>query len=181
MASLTETPRVPAALITGDWQVTDVGSDVSFATRILFGLIPVSGRFTALSGELHIDADGRARGELRLDAEKISTGIKKRDRHLRSSDFFAVDEHRHLKFELSSLDISAEGALRVTGSLCVRDQAIAIDTPVRVEQMGTTGLRLSAEFPVDHRASGLSSIGPGWRKVPRALNAHVALALIRTD
>jgi len=180
MAIASDATLVSTAVAVGDWRVLPDASDVSFETRIAFGLIPVRGRFADLDGELHVDNAGEASGELRIAAEKISTGIKKRDRHLRSNDFFAADEHPHLTFELASLEAVSDGRLRLTGTLHVRDHGIAIDTPVTVEQPSTDTLRINADFALEHRSSGLRTSGSGWKKVPETLHAHVALTLARS-
>jgi polyisoprenoid-binding protein YceI len=176
MASAPDVGLAPTPVAAGDWQVIADDSTVSFETRIAFGLIPVRGRFSDLDGELHINSAGEASGELRIAAEKLSTGINRRDRHLRSTDFFAVEQHPHLTFELASLESVSDGP-HVTGTLHVRGHAIAIDTPVSVEQPSPNRLLVNADFAVEHRSSGLASTGSGWKKVPETLHAHVALAL----
>lgn len=138
------------------------------------------GRYSGYTGELHIDGAGRASGELRIEAGTVATGIKKRDTHLRSTDFFAVDEHPHLRFELTALVPDAAGALTLTGTLHIRDEALPIETSVSVEQAGPDKLRLDGDFNVDHRASGLGSSGAGWRKVPETVRVSAALTLERT-
>jgi polyisoprenoid-binding protein YceI len=177
MTTATTTPLAPSSIATGNWKVLAEDSEVGFETRIAFGLIPVRGRFTEFAGELHVDGDERASGELRITAEKISTGINKRDRHLRSSDFFAVEEHPHLTFELVSLVPVSDRVLQLSGTLYVRGHALAIDAPVSVEQTRPGLLRIGADFDVAHRSSDLHKTGSGWKKVPAALHAHVALTL----
>jgi polyisoprenoid-binding protein YceI len=165
----------------GDWRVLPADGAVGFLTRILFGLIPVRGSYSGYGGELHIDGDGNASGELRIEAATVSTGIKKRDAHLRSRDFFAADEHPHVRFELVSLTPGADGASTLTGVLHIRDQELAISAPVSVEEIGAERLRVDGELDVDHRASALRSTGSGWKKVPETLHVNAALTLERTN
>jgi len=166
----------PAAsqLPAGDWHVVPADSELGFETRIMFGLIPVHGRYSAYAGELHADAAGDASGSLYIDAATVRTGIKKRDNHLRSRDYFAVEEHPHLRFELSSLAPDAAGSQTVSGTLFIRGREIRIETPISLELAGPDRLRLSADFEVDHSHAGL-----GWKKVPDAVDVHAALALER--
>jgi hypothetical protein len=103
VATTQGTEAHPIPISPGDWRVVSARSELGFPTRIAFGLIPVRGRYSGFDGELHIDAAGNASGVLRIEAETISTGIKKRDSHLRSSDFFAVERHPHMTFELTGL------------------------------------------------------------------------------
>ena len=123
MAITQTTDAHPIPLSTGDWHVAPARSELGFLTRIIFGLIAVRGRYSGFDGELHIDGAGNASGVLRVEAETISTGIKKRDTHLRSTDFFAVEHHPHLTFELTALTPNADGSVRLTGTLHIRDRA----------------------------------------------------------
>jgi polyisoprenoid-binding protein YceI len=141
----------------------------------MLGLIPVRGRYSGYDGELHIDSAGNASGVLRIDAATISTGIKKRDAHLRSTDFFAIQEHSHLTFELASLVPHADRDLTLIGTLHIRDQALPINTPVSVTTPGPDERRIDADFAVDHRASGLDFKGV------RTVRVQAALTLKRTN
>jgi polyisoprenoid-binding protein YceI len=169
----TEVPAIP--LSSGDWRVVPERSDLGFATRILFGLMNVRGRYSGFDGELHIDGEGNASGALRVDAETIGTGIKKRDAHLRAQDFFHVEAHPHMRFELESLRPGADGAVTLTGTLRIRDQELPINAPVSVTQAGSDGLRIDADFEVDHRSAGFEI-----KRLPRKVRVQAALTLART-
>ena len=123
-------------------------------------------------GELHIGGAGNASGVLRVEAETINTGIKKRDTHLRSTDFFAVERHPHMTFELTGLTPNADGGVRLTGTLHIRDRALPIDTPVSVAPVGSDGLRIDADFEVDHRTAGFEI-----KRLPRTVRIQAALTL----
>jgi polyisoprenoid-binding protein YceI len=166
---------LPLPLSPGDWRVVPARSELGFATRIL-RLIPVRGRYSGFDGELHIDDAGNARGVLRVDAETISTGIKRRDSHLRSSDFFAVERHPHMTFELTALTPGADGGLTLAGTLQIRDRALAINTPASVAGVGSDGLRIGADFQVDHHAAGFEI-----KRLPRSVRIQAALTLERAD
>jgi polyisoprenoid-binding protein YceI len=83
VATTQTTEAHPISLSPGDWRVAPARSELGVLTRIIFGLIAVRGRYSGFDGELHIDGAGSASGVLRVEAETISTGIKKRDSHLR--------------------------------------------------------------------------------------------------
>jgi polyisoprenoid-binding protein YceI len=171
VATTQATEAHPIRLSPGDWRVAPARSELGFVTH-MFGLIPVRGRYSGFDGELHIDGAGNASGVLRIEAETISTGIKKRDSHLRSSDFFAVERHRHMTFELMALTPIADGGVRLTGTLQIRDRALLIDTPVSVAPVGSDGLRIDADFEVDHRAAGFEI-----KRLPRTVRVQAALTL----
>jgi polyisoprenoid-binding protein YceI len=171
VATTQTTEAHPTPLSPGDWRIDPARSELGFLTR-MFGLIAVRGHYSGFDGELHIDAAGNASGVLRVEAETVSTGIKKRDSHLRSSDFFAVERHPHMTFELTALTPSADGGVKLTGTLHIRDQALLIDTPVSVAPVGSDGLRIDADFEVDHRTAGFEI-----KRLPRTVRVQAALTL----
>jgi polyisoprenoid-binding protein YceI len=175
VATTTSTTAHPIPLSTGDWRVVPARSELGFLTRIVFGLIAVRGRYSGYDGELHIDDAGNASGVLRVEAETISTGIKKRDSHLRSTDFFAVERHPHMTFELTGLIPQADGAVTLTGTMHIRDRTLAIKTPASVAPVGSDGLRIDADFAVDHHAAGFET-----KRLPRTVRIQAALMLERT-
>jgi len=173
MATTQGTEVHPIPLSAGDWRVDPARSELGFLTRIL-GLIPVRGRYSGFDGELHVDDDGRASGTLRVEAETIGTGIKKRDTHLRSKDFFHVEAHPRMTFELTGLTPSSDGTVTLTGMLQIRDRAQAITTPASVALVGSDGLRIDADFEVDHHAAGFE-----YRILPRTVRVQASLTLER--
>jgi polyisoprenoid-binding protein YceI len=159
-------------LAPGDWRVVRARSELGFLTQTLFGLITVRGRYSGFDGWLHIDSGGRARGGLRVEAATLSTKIKKRDAHLRSTDFFAVERYPHMTFELKALTPSGNGAVTVIGMLRIRDRAVPIITPVSVAAVGPDGLVIDADFEVDPRGAGFYS-----RRLPHTVRIQAALVL----
>ena len=175
MATTQTTEAHPIPLPPGKWRVVPARSELGFLTR-MFELIRVRGRYSGFDGELHIDGAGAASGVLRVEAETIGTGIKKRDSHLRSGDFFAVERHPRMTFDLTGLTPNADGAVTLTGTLHIRDQALAINTPVSVASVGSDELRITADFEVDHHAAGFEI-----KRLPRHVRIQAGLTLERTD
>lgn len=174
MTAARSTDDLDTSQLTGGWRVVPARSELGFATR-MFGLIPVRGQYSGYDGELHIDQDGYASGELRVHTETLSTGIRKRDEHLRSKDFFHVLVHPHASFELRSLIPDERDRMRMIGTLHIRDKDLTIDEGVTVETRTADELRLEADFEVDHRAAGFE-----FKRLPKAVTVHAALTLERT-
>lgn len=72
---------------TGNWTLVPDRSSIRFGSKTLWGLVPVNGRFTDITGEGSVAADGAISGHLRIGVASMKTGIKKRDEHLQSADF----------------------------------------------------------------------------------------------
>jgi polyisoprenoid-binding protein YceI len=81
------------------WKIDPTRSKISFSVKhMLFAA--VHGRFDGLRGTIRFDRDhpGDAEVVVEIDAATIDTGIKKRDEHLRSADFFDVPVYPTISF-----------------------------------------------------------------------------------
>lgn len=86
-------PTVPS----GSWQIDPAHSGVGFAVRHLMSR--VRGRFTEFGGEVTLTderLDSTVRVEIALAS--VDTGHAMRDGHLRSADFFDVDQYPTMTF-----------------------------------------------------------------------------------
>lgn len=162
-------------LRSGEWRIDGARSSVRFHTRAMFGLFPVVGRFDRFGGSLRVDDDGRASGELAIEASSINTGIRLRDRHLRSKDFFHAADHSQLAFVLDGLEPDG-GSHLVTGTLRVRETSLPVRASAAVGEEGSE-MTIKARFEVDHHAAGLGWAKPGI--VPRSVEADIDLFLTR--
>jgi polyisoprenoid-binding protein YceI len=155
----------------GEWKVDPAQSKLGFRTRAM-GLFPVKGSYSGFTGALHVDPSGVATGDLHIEAATVSTGIKKRDQHLRSKDFFHTDTYTHMTFDLTRLEPATDGTARLTGTLQIRDRELPIDTQVTLAAAGTDGLRLAGAFAVDHKAAGFE-----FKRLPRHVQIEASITL----
>jgi polyisoprenoid-binding protein YceI len=88
---------------TGSWSLDPAGSSVQFHVKHFWGIITVHGRFEKIEGEGRVDPDGRVSGHLTIDARSLTTKNRKRDEHLRSADFFDVEQHPTVNVTAESL------------------------------------------------------------------------------
>jgi polyisoprenoid-binding protein YceI len=161
-------------LPTGTWQVDAAASDLSFGARGMFGLVPVRGHFAAFAGNLTVDAAG-AHGELQIQAATLDTNNAKRDEHLRSADFFDVDAHPTVAFELTGVKPGTNGRVALNGVLRIREQALAIEAPATVTLSGADRLILATNLDVDRDAAGVGWSKMGMIKGKAHLSAKVTL------
>ena len=161
--------RLPAGL----WTVDASSSEVNFRTRSMW-IIPVNGYFKRFSGELQVDQDGHAKGNLVVETTTLATGINRRDEHLRTADFFHVTQHPHMVFALEKLEPTGEDHLQLSGSLTIRDRSIPLSFPVYAIRHGDH-LHIEGRAQIDHRQAGLGWAKPGL--VGSKVRADVALTL----
>lgn len=109
-------------MTTHTWNFDTVHSTVGFSVRHLV-IAKVRGRFTAWSGSLELDDDDLARSSVQvsIDAGSIDTGTPDRDTHLRSPDFFDVENFPRLSFTSQRIEPLGGDRYRVHGDLTIRD------------------------------------------------------------
>src|SRR3984885_1623108 len=74
--------------LAGAWTLDGARSSVGLSSKSVWNLVKVKGRFTQVTGAAVISAAGEATGTITVAAASVDTGVKKRDDHLRSPDFF---------------------------------------------------------------------------------------------
>lgn len=105
-------------------------SNVAFTARHLM-FTKVRGQFALWSGSLELDLADLTKSKVsaEIDAKSIDTHEEKRDGHLRSADFFDVENHPKLTFASKRVEKKGDGYLLV-GDLTIRGitREIALDT-----------------------------------------------------
>jgi len=111
-------------------RVDKTHSDVTFQVRHL--LSRVRGRFSDFEGTIDFDTDRPEASTVRfeIDAKSIDTNQPDRDVHLRSTDFFAVDEFPLLTFVSTGITPTGAGSYQVEGVLTIRGVAKVVLLPV---------------------------------------------------
>ncbi len=144
-------PALPA----GRWTLDPENSRAEFAVKHFWGLMTVRGHFNSVTGELSIDPAGKAAGELRIDATTVDTGNARRDKHLRSADFFGADEHPHVVFTPSAIRRGSDSVLEMEGRLAIAGHEEPLT--LRVDAVhAAPDLTLRATTVVDRRKFGMN-------------------------
>lgn len=138
----------------GNWTLSPDRSVVTFRNKTMWGLATVTGRFTEFSGEGR--ANGGVNGRVVIRAASLRTGIRKRDEHLRSPDFFDVDTHPEITVEVSEPQPTGQSEARLGATLTVRGVARPVELPVSVEVLDDGAVRLAGRCTVDRGDFGVS-------------------------
>jgi polyisoprenoid-binding protein YceI len=156
------------------WRLDPSGSSAEFRVPNVWGLSSVMGRFTRLDGRLELDDDQGWRMELTLDAASLDTGNHRRDRHLRSADFFDAEHHPEVRFRSSSVNDHGGGRLDVEGELAAAGERTRLRVEVTVAHADRR-LELDAAATVDQRRLGMTFSPLGAVRSPTALSVHARL------
>jgi len=104
----------------GTWKLDPTHSELSFWVRHL-KISKVRGTFENFDVTVITPEDpSKISVEASIDVSSVSTGVEARDNHLRSSDFFLVEEHPHMLFRSTGFqvdgdDFTMEGELTLRG------------------------------------------------------------------
>jgi polyisoprenoid-binding protein YceI len=103
-----------------EWRFDGTHSYVGFKVRHMM-VTWVRGRFAEAQGKVWYDAanPGATKLEIDINPASISTENERRDKHLRSDDFFAVEKYPEMKFVSKKAEVAGDG-LKVTGDLTMR-------------------------------------------------------------
>ncbi len=123
------TQTVPATL-TGSYTIDPTHSRISFVARHAM-VTKVRGSFNefAGTGQLDLENPSNSRIDLTIQTASIDTRNADRDAHLRSNDFFDMENHPQIRFASTTTDRVDSDHYRVTGDLTIK----GITKPVTVE------------------------------------------------
>jgi polyisoprenoid-binding protein YceI len=138
--------------IAANWQLDSARSSVEFRVSYLWGLGTVRGHFDDYRGRLDLSADPAI--ELTIDASSVHTGNPRRDRHLRSADFFDADNHRQVRFASDSVVLQGD-TLKVRGRLSARDQSTPLELEAKLRRIDGE-LVIEAATSAAHRELGMT-------------------------
>lgn len=137
------------------WNLDPARSTVTFRNKTFWGLFTVKGTFGELEGAGEIKAEHAVAGHLRIGAASLSTGMGKRDDHLRSADFFDVESHPSITLDVHGVKAVGAGSVQLDVTLTVKDIARRLDLPATVTRLDDGSVRVSANATVDRKDFGV--------------------------
>lgn len=167
-------PAALAALgegrLAGSWTLDAARSQVQLATKSMWGMVPVKGVFSEVSGSGTVTGAGEVTGTLTVAAGSIGTKVKKRDDHLRSADFLDAANYPDITFSVETISPAADG-VTVAGDLTVRGTTRPVSFGAAVS--GDDGeVTLDAEVPVNRTDYGLTFNQLGMMGTRNTITIH---------
>ncbi len=153
-----ESIRVPLpGDATGTWSLDPTATTVQLHTKALWGLAKVTGTLKVVEGSGTVGADGQVAGRLVLDAGSIDTRNHRRDEHLRSADFFEVDQYPSITYTATGATVLGADKVKVTGTLEVHGVTRPLDVEAALTEMTPTRATITADASgIDRRGWGLT-------------------------
>jgi polyisoprenoid-binding protein YceI len=155
MSITTENTGTATGIVPGTWSIDPSHSEVGFTVRHL--MTKVRGQFEKFDGKITTgDSLEDVRAEASIDLDSVNTRDAQRDGHLRSSDFFDVENHGAMTFTTTSFDgATARGELTIKGVT----RPVELDVEflgVDVDAFGNTRIGFEAETKIDRTDFGVS-------------------------
>jgi polyisoprenoid-binding protein YceI len=128
---------VTTATLTGDYDIDPTHSRLGFAAKHAM-VATVRGHFAVYSGEVHLDEanPSDSRVTLEIDAASVDTGNADRDKHLRTADFFDLENHPKILFTSTAVEKTDDDVYTLIGDLTINGKTNPVS--VDFELTGTT-------------------------------------------
>ena len=177
------------AIPTGTWNVDPAHSSIEFRVKHL-GISTVRGSFREFEGRIEIGEDvasSKAFGKIK--AASIDTGEPKRDEHLRSADFFDVENHPEITFESTSIEVIDEDEFHVTGDLTMHGVTKPITLHAEVtgteeDPWGNTRVGLEAQGELnrsDYEMKFNQALGSGNMMVSDKVRINIDVSAVKAS
>ena len=149
--------------MTTTWTLDPVHSVAEFKVRHMM-ISNVKGQFTGLTGVLTFDEHDITRSSVQatIDASTVNTREAQRDSHLKSADFFDVEQFPTLSFTSTRVMRTGDDELAVTGDLTIhgvtRQVTFQVEGPTAAgrDPWGNTRVGVSAMTRINRKDYGLT-------------------------
>ena len=139
----------------GVWRVVPEQSTIGFKSKSMWGLVPVKGRFTEFSGDGQISGGQTVFGRIDVKTASLETGIRKRDEHLRSADFFEVEKYPDTSLVVTSAETVDGDAVELRAQLTVKDTTKPLPLRAAVTVLGDGSVRLTTQATINRKDFGV--------------------------
>ncbi|OBH41995.1 YceI family protein [Mycobacterium mantenii] len=155
----------------GVWNLVPDRSSITFKVRNMWGLLNVKGRFTEFTGDGQLTGKGAVFGRVDIKAASLDTGIGRRDKHLRSADFFDVDRFGEISVVVTAVQPTKGKAADLRTSLTIKGVTAEMPLPVTISELDDGSIRITGETKLDRDRFDL-----GWNRLGMVSSTATAAA-----
>ena len=117
----------------------------------MWGLAPVTGRFTEFSGDGQITSAQTIFGRIDIRAASLDTKSRKRDEHLRSADFFDANAYPDISVVVTAADAITGDTVDLRAQLTVKSTTAPLPLRAKVAVLDDGLVRVSAQATIDRK------------------------------
>ena len=159
--------KLQSGSLSGRWVLDPAASTAKFRVKHFWGAMTVRGWFDRIGGDGSVDATGAINGQLTIDASSVTTKNPRRDKHLRSADFFDVENHPSVVLTVTEAKPGADGKIAAKGTFEAAGRSQPVSFTAQADESGENSVTLRADLVVDRTAFGMT-----WG--PLGMTAHEA-------
>ncbi|GAA1949871.1 YceI family protein [Brevibacterium antiquum] len=174
--------------LTGTWVIDPAHTRLGFSSRHAM-VTRIRGAFNTVEGKAVIDAADLSNAEITItiDVDSVDTRTPDRDAHLRSADFFDVENYPTITFKSTGVDEVEEGSYIVNGDLTIRDITRPVSVPLELlgvdrDQNGDLRAGLEGKRRIDRKDWGVTwntTLDSGGLLVSDKITLEFELSLIK--
>jgi polyisoprenoid-binding protein YceI len=153
MASTQELLSNPTSV--GVWSVDPDRSTIDFTAKSMWGLAPVKGRFTEFSGDGQITDTQTIFGRIDIRAASLDTSMRKRDEHLRSTDFFEAEKYPDISVVVTGAESIDGDTVDLRAQLNVKGTTAQLPLRTEVAVLDDGAVRLRTKTTIDRQEFGV--------------------------
>lgn len=142
------------------WVIDPTHSELEFKVRHLM-ISNVKGQFKEFTGVIEGEDFLNSQIHASVQADSIFTNNTDRDNHLRSADFFDVDNHKEITFKSSSLEKVDDDEYKLKGELTIlgvsKDVVLDVEYGGRItDPYGNDKIAFSLKGKINRKDFGLN-------------------------
>jgi len=144
------------------WVIDPSHSEIAFKVKHLM-ISNVKGSFGEFNGQLITDGDDFATSEInfQINPASVSTGATDRDGHLKSPDFFDVENFKEITFTSGKLAKTGDDEFALTGNLVIKEFSQPVKLNVEfgglmTDPWGNTKAGFTLEGKINRKDFGLT-------------------------
>src|SRR5579875_902192 len=172
------------------WEIDPSHSEASFSVKHMM-FATVRGHFNVLSGHLHIDEQHSENSwvEAQVDAASVDTRDERRDGHLKSPDFFDVQNYPTITFKSTKVEPVGDHEYNVYGDLSMHGVTKPVVFKAEYsgqvkDAFGNQRAGLSAKTKINREDWGLTwnaALEAGGVLVSKDVNIEIDLSAVKKD
>ncbi|AZL09391.1 MULTISPECIES: YceI family protein [Brevibacterium] len=174
--------------LTGTWVIDPAHTRLGFSSRHAM-VSRIRGAFNTVEGKVVVDAEDLSKTEvtITIDVDSVDTRTPDRDAHLRSADFFDVENYPTITFKSTGVDEVEEGSYIVNGDLTIRDITRPVSVPLELlgidhDQTGALRAGFEGKRRIDRKDWGVTwntTLDSGGLLVSDKITLEFELSLIK--
>ncbi len=170
------------------WTIDNAHSEINFAIRHMM-ISNVRGRFEKFSGTVDFNENDTAESmvDVKIEAASINTKDANRDAHLRSADFFDVEQYPYITYRSETVEKVDENHGRIHGLLTIKgiSRPVVLDVEYNGKAKspwGTTSAGFTATTKINRKDWNLNwnkALETGGMLVGDEITVNIELEIVQ--